>query len=288
LRATIRQRKLTPQGRPPVFNPASDPPQKEYVVDVLVKLATGTQVSKDSSISSLHPPGPGDSGQVSVIPVLLSTIQSISQLRVKVPADLRSQGDKNTVYRALGEVMRRMPGGPTLLDPIKNMGITDKSFMDLVKVSHVRHANVARLTEQQIQLLEDKLNTLPITKDPKLPSLYDTYDRKLKAIEHVKSLKRKISSVHDVLQLEELKSRKRVLRRLGFTTSDDVVEMKGRVACEISSGDELLLTELMFGGTFNPLAPEHCAALLSCFAFQEKVSYSGRITGFADTSPKRP
>jgi len=152
----------------------------------------------------------------------------------------------------------------------------------------IRHANVARLTEQQIQLLEDKLNTLPITKDPKLPSLYDTYDRKLKAIEHVKSLKRKISSVHDVLQLEELKSRKRVLRRLGFTTSDDVVEMKGRVACEISSGDELLLTELMFGGTFNPLAPEHCAALLSCFAFQEKVSYSGRITGFADTSPKRP
>ena len=133
---SIWNRKLIFQGRPPVFNPASDPPQKEYVVDVLVKLATGTQVSKDSSISSLEPPAAGDAGQVSVIPVLLSTIQSISQLRVKVPADLRSQGDKNTVYRALGEVMRRMPGGPTLLDPIKNMGITDKSFMDLVKVSH--------------------------------------------------------------------------------------------------------------------------------------------------------
>jgi ATP-dependent RNA helicase DOB1 len=85
-------------------------------------------------------------------------------------------------------------------------------------------------------------------------------------------LRRKLTSVQDVLQLEELKSRKRVLRRLGFTTSDDVVEMKGRVACEISSGDELLLTELIFGGTFNALSPELCAALLSCFAFQEKVS----------------
>jgi ATP-dependent RNA helicase DOB1 len=74
--------------------------------------------------------------------------------------------------------------------------------------------------------------------------------------------------VHDVLQLEELKSRKRVLRRLGFATHDDVVEMKGRVACEISTGDELLLTEMMFGG----MAPEHVAALLSCFVFQEKVS----------------
>jgi ATP-dependent RNA helicase DOB1 len=74
-----------------------------------------------------------------------------------------------------------------------------------------------------------------------------------------------------VLQLEELKSRKRVLRRLGFATADDVVEMKGRVACEISSGDELLLTEMMFGGVFGGLTPEQCAALLSCFVFQEKV-----------------
>lgn len=64
-----------------------------------------------------------------------------------------------------------------------------------------------------------------------------------------------------------------MLRRLGFATQDDVVEMKGRVACEISTGDELLLTEMMFGGTFGGLAPEHVAALLSCFVFQEKVSY---------------
>lgn len=76
-----------------------------------------------------------------------------------------------------------------------------------------------------------------------------------------------------MLQLEELKSRKRVLRRLGFATQDDVVEMKGRVACEISSGDELLLTEMMFQGVFGPLAPDQCAALLSCFVFQEKVCH---------------
>jgi hypothetical protein len=49
--------------------------------------------------------------------------------------------------------------------------------------------------------------------------------------------------------------------------------MKGRVACEISSGDELLLTEMIFNGVFNPLSPEQCAALLSCFVFTEKVSF---------------
>jgi len=120
-------------------------------------------------------------------------------------------------------------------------------------------------------MLEGRIESLEITRSPSLPRQFDLFDRKRKSIENVKSLKRKINSVHDVLQLEELKSRKRVLRRLGFTTSEDVVEMKGRVACEISTGDELLLTEMMFGGVFNPLSPEQCAALLSCFVFQEKV-----------------
>lgn len=45
--------------------------------------------------------------------------------------------------------------------------------------------------------------------------------------------------------------------------------MKGRVAWEINSGDELLLTEIVFNGVFNALAPEQCAALLNCFT--EKV-----------------
>ena len=41
--------------------------------------------------------------------------------------------------------------------------------------------------------------------------------------------------------------------RLQFTTADDVIELKGRVACEVSTGDELLLTELIFNGVFNDL-----------------------------------
>jgi len=111
----------------------------------------------------------------------------------------------------------------------------------------------------------------PLHKDPRLPELYSLYTKKKEAQEHIRGLKKKIQATHDVLQLEELKCRKRVLRRLGFTTSADIVDMKGRVACEISTGDELLLTELIFNGVFNTLTPEQCAALLSCFVFSEKV-----------------
>jgi len=43
---------------------------------------------------------------------------------------------------------------------------------------------------------------------------------------------------------------------------------------ETSTGDELLLTELIFNGAFNVLAPEQCAGLLSCFVFSKQVRSS--------------
>jgi len=52
-----------------------------------------------------------------------------------------------------------------------------------------------------------------------------------------------------------------------------VIDMKGRVACEISTGDELLLTEMIFNGAFNDLTVDQTCSLLSCFVFEEKVQF---------------
>ncbi|XP_057955225.1 DExH-box ATP-dependent RNA helicase DExH10 isoform X7 [Malania oleifera] len=64
---------------------------------------------------------------------------------------------------------------------------------------------------------------------------------------------------------DELKNRSRVLRKLGHIDADGVVQLKGRAACLIDTGDELLVTELMFNGTFNDLDHHQIAALASCF-----------------------
>ena len=42
--------------------------------------------------------------------------------------------------------------------------------------------------------------------------------------------------------------------------------------CLVCSGDELLLTEMIFNGVFNDLTVQQCVALLSCFIFEEKVN----------------
>jgi ATP-dependent RNA helicase DOB1 len=100
----------------------------------------------------------------------------------------------------------------------------------------------------------------------------------VKLIERIKSVKKEITNAMTIVQLEELKYRKRVLRRLGFLDDGDVVQLKARVACEISTGDELVLSELLFNRFFNELSPEQCAACLSCFIMEEKTQEKVALT----------
>ncbi|KAF8316179.1 antiviral helicase [Clavulina sp. PMI_390] len=239
-----------------------DHPQNQYIIDVLVNvhLNSSSGGPKDKHGNSAVPVGvkpcaPGEKGEPVILPVLLATVDKISSVRLHAPKDLRPMSARETLWKAVLEVQKRFNGAFPLLDPVKNMNISDKMFQDLV---------------WKIDALEKRLTQNPVTSSPRVAELYNLYSSKQDIAMQIKAVKKKIQATHEVLQMDELKARKRVLRRLGFTTADDVVEMKGRVACEISTGDELLLTEMVFNGVFNTLEPEYCAALLSCFVFSEK------------------
>ena len=49
-----------------------------------------------------------------------------------------------------------------------------------------------------------------------------------------------------------------------------VVEMKGRVACEISV-HEVLLSHLLYENFFQQYEPPEVVALLSCFVFEQVI-----------------
>ena len=68
------------------------------------------------------------------MPVLLSTIESISRLRLFMPKDLRPLEQRNTTWKSVLEVQSRFPDGIPLLDPIVDMKITDDKFKELVQV----------------------------------------------------------------------------------------------------------------------------------------------------------
>ena len=55
---------------------------------------------------------------------------------------------------------------------------------------------------------------------------------------------------------------------MGYLSHHGVVELKGKVACELHS-HEVLLTELLFQNVFEEFEPAEIAALLSSLVFQQ-------------------
>jgi antiviral helicase SKI2 len=70
--------------------------------------------------------------------------------------------------------------------------------------------------------------------------------------------------------LPDYNQRVEVLKDLGFIDAESRVLLKGKVACEIHSADELILTELILENTLADFEPSEIVALLSSFVFQEK------------------
>lgn len=71
--------------------------------------------------------------------------------------------------------------------------------------------------------------------------------------------------------IPDYEQRIEVLKELKFINENSTVQLKGRVACEINSANELVLTELILENTLANYEPEEVVALLSCFVFQEKT-----------------
>jgi ATP-dependent RNA helicase DOB1 len=196
-------------------------------------------------------------GHMQVLPVTLPLLDGFSSVRVYLPSDLREQAACDTVGRTLREVERRFPRGVPLLDPFDDLGIDDAGLRKLVRQSEALEDELAQLRSKVAGDGSDAVRAFD--------AACAVYAQRVALDNKVRELKKTVRRANEMILTSELKSMKRVLRRLGFTNADDVVEVKGRVACEISAGDELLMTEMIFRGAFAELTPQQVVALLSCF-----------------------
>ena len=78
--------------------------------------------------------------------------------------------------------------------------------------------------------------------------------------------------------LPDYQQRIEVLKDLGFIDQEQRVQLKGKVACEVHSADELVLTELILENVLADFEPEEIVALLSAFVFQEKTDTEPTLT----------
>lgn len=192
-----------------------------------------------------------------MIPIQHVLIREISAIRIFLPDDVRSKETRQSVAKIVEEILRRYSYDLPLLDPAKDMKINSNEMISCGK---------------QISILQTRLSEHPLDKNVQLKAIYQEYERKANIERQLVQAKSDLKKAQSLLQIGDLKRYKRVLRRLGYCSSADVIDLKGRVACEIDTGDELVTTELLFNGVFNELTVSQACALLSCFVFQEKAN----------------
>ena len=144
---------------------------------------------------------------------------------------------------------------------------------------------------------EGTLTSIKCDGCPRFGQQWEAYARLRRVSGMLQSIRQRYS-IEALALFPEMQVRFSILRRLGYTrpgadasTSDDnggeagfegddvsgsskptmdVVALKGRVAAEVSTCDELVFTEALFEGVLRPLNPAEMAALLSALVFEDK------------------
>lgn len=230
----------------------------KYEVEVLVMCKVGDHHQGEQRI---EPPTPTGDGEMRCVSFSLECIMELSSALLLMPKDLRAPESRKAMGESVKEVVRRVEQDKSALRllPIEDMGIHDASF--------------AKLWKREAQL-QTRLENLPFHKDEKREDQLQRFSAVQKLGEKAKLLRKEAKGVQHMVMKDEMRRMKRVLRRLGHCDAEGVIQLKGRVACEINTCDEMVVTELIFTGAFNDLTPEQSCSLLSCLVHQAKKDES--------------
>ena len=229
--------------------------QRVVLVDVLLKCALGAPEAEGAAAAGAAAPAegadgadgaaprpckPGDAGQMRVVAVTMPAVFALSAIRMYLPADLKRPENRNAVGKSIREVLRRFGDDVPMLDPVKDLKLTDDAFGELLAQAKALRARVAA---HAVHAADDR------------DARFGAFVRKAELRAKAKALRREARASQALVMRDELRRMKRVLRRLGHTDGDNVIQLKGRTACEVNTADELVVAELVFAGAFSSLEP---------------------------------
>ncbi|KAJ3676350.1 hypothetical protein LUZ60_003762 [Juncus effusus] len=196
----------------------------------------------------------------SVIPLESNTkdIMMICDKKIKIDIVRLLEDPSNSAYSRTVQLLLELKSDstakyPPALDPVK-----DLKMKDMLVVEQYRAYNklVQRLTENKCHGCIKFKEHLSVMKEQKMHK------------EEVNALKFQMSD-EALQQMPDFQGRIDVLKEINCIDGDLVVQLKGRVACEMNSGEELICTECLFDNQLDELEPEEAVALMSALVFQQ-------------------
>ncbi|KAK7305341.1 hypothetical protein VNO77_43246 [Canavalia gladiata] len=184
--------------------------------------------------------------KIDQVGLLEDVSSSVYSKTVQLLLDLKSDGNKY----------------PPALDPVKDLKLRD---VKLVATYHKWTRLLEKMSQNQCHGCIKLEEHLKLAKEIK------------KHKEEVYALQFQMSD-EALQQMPDFQGRIDVLKKIGCIDEDLVVQMKGRVACEMNSGEELICTECLFENQLDELEPEEAVALMSAFVFQQKNTSEPSLT----------
>ncbi|GAA5952479.1 hypothetical protein JCM21900_005322 [Sporobolomyces salmonicolor] len=257
------------KSAPPAVLPSGliDPTKQFFVLAfVPPEIRSG---KNDTSIDAVPPrwpplPKPSSEGaelthELSIVP--LSSIALVTALSIKVDADgIADRHRRSFMEKALAEFVAAEKSGLHLQEA------------DWSKVRGLEFREALQRRDE----LAAQLGFLAV-EDEDFEESYQILHAERVLEEKIAGLRMALSEQNLEL-LPDYEQRIEVLKELQFIDENSTVLLKGRVACEINSANELILTELILENTFAAYEPEEVVALLSCFIFQEKTDVEPLLT----------
>ena len=196
--------------------------------------------------------------------VSFGSIQKISRVRANIPqADVRSESARKSMAMQLQAILShekfRTAGLPEL-DPIADLKIEDFELKRLL--FHV--------DELKKKMNSNALFASMNEGEESAKTLFERFKYRVDVFSQLKDAELILEQHSSIVLRDELRAMKRVIQRLGFVDPrNNVVLDKGKMACEISSCDELILTEMVFNNIFDGMTAEHIIAMCSCLVLDE-------------------
>ncbi|XP_044716454.1 rRNA-processing arch domain-containing protein [Hirsutella rhossiliensis] len=141
----------------------------------------------------------------------------------------------------------------------------------------IKSMQLQEIVDKRAQLVQSMSNS-PATSCPGFLKHFAMCHDEWLIKEHISQLKQSLSG-QNLQLLPDYEQRVQVLKELDFIDDATRIQLKGKVACEVHSGDELVLTELILDNVLADFDPAEIAALLSSFVFQEKTLVEPTLTG---------
>ncbi|KAI8372364.1 NUC185 domain-containing protein [Choanephora cucurbitarum] len=254
----------------PLPNSSANAQHRSFYCLVLVPKDLDTQSSSNLDettplpITTICAPESGE-GKTDIVVIGAPDILSVSRSAIKMDVDAVMAGADSV------EAVR-------VQQELEVFGAeTKKSGMIEFDWSKIRDMEFQEMLRNKLRLMKRLRTEFQCTKCPEIEEHYGLIHAHKRLSSQIDMLKMTISDQNLEL-LPDYHQRIEVLRQLNYIDDQGTVQLKGRVACEINSADELLLTELVLDNVFADYEPAEVVALLSCFVFQERNASEPRLT----------